>query len=302
MSHSHIRQLVEWNPGIESKVLLLREDGISDPIGGDLEAYRTCAREIEAAIQDILKDFRGGRRLAAGGRGGPAAGVQGGHLGIETMAEKTKEEFQIANDPLWYKDAIIYEFTSGPSTTRTVMASGISEDWPRSSAISRTWASPRSGSCRSTPRLSRTTATTSPTSPTSIRPSARCATSDLPPRGAPPGAPGHHRTGLNHTSDQHPGSSVRGRRAAEAPARLLRVERDSDRYRDARDHLQGLRVLQLGLGPVAKAYYWHRFYSHQPDLNYDNPQVQRPCSGAGLLARDGRRRPAAGRGALPLRA
>ena len=57
MSPSHLRQLVEWNPGIESKILLLREDGISDPIGGDLEAYRTCAHEIEAAIQDILKGF-----------------------------------------------------------------------------------------------------------------------------------------------------------------------------------------------------------------------------------------------------
>ncbi len=57
MSVSHIRQLVEWNPGIEGKILLLREGGISDPIGGDLEGYRACAREIEAAIQDILKGF-----------------------------------------------------------------------------------------------------------------------------------------------------------------------------------------------------------------------------------------------------
>jgi protein-tyrosine-phosphatase len=48
---------VEWNPGIEGKILLLREGGISDPIGGDLDGYRACAREIEAAIQDILKGF-----------------------------------------------------------------------------------------------------------------------------------------------------------------------------------------------------------------------------------------------------
>ena len=31
--------------------------------------------------------------------------------------------------------------------------------------------------------------------------------------------------------------------------------------------------------PAAKAYYWHRFYSHQPDLNFDNPRgASRPCS------------------------
>ena len=53
----------------------------------------------------------------------------------------------------------------------------------------------------------------------------------------------------------------------------------------------------------AKAYYWHRFYSHQPDLNFDNPRVL--AGGAGgdaLLARHGRRRPAAGRRALSGRA
>jgi len=27
------------------------------------------------------------------------------------------------------------------------------------------------------------------------------------------------------------------------------------------------------VGPVAKAYFWHRFYSHQPDLNFENPRV-----------------------------
>jgi tRNA threonylcarbamoyl adenosine modification protein (Sua5/YciO/YrdC/YwlC family) len=57
MSISHIQQLIQWNPGIESKVSLLKEGGIFDPIGGDLEGYRACAREIEEAIQEILKGF-----------------------------------------------------------------------------------------------------------------------------------------------------------------------------------------------------------------------------------------------------
>ncbi len=57
MSESHLRQLIQWNPGIESKIRLLSREGISDPIGGDLETYRACAREIEAAIQEVLEGF-----------------------------------------------------------------------------------------------------------------------------------------------------------------------------------------------------------------------------------------------------
>jgi len=57
MSSSHIHQLVQWNPGIEHKVKLLREGGIADPIGGDRETYRACAREIEAAIAGVLEGF-----------------------------------------------------------------------------------------------------------------------------------------------------------------------------------------------------------------------------------------------------
>ena len=53
----------------------------------------------------------------------------------------------------------------------------------------------------------------------------------------------------------------------------------------------------------AKAYYWHRFFSHQPDLNYDNPAVQHGDAGRhALLARQGPRRLPLRRRALPLRA
>jgi maltose alpha-D-glucosyltransferase/alpha-amylase len=54
--------------------------------------------------------------------------------------------------------------------------------------------------------------------------------------------------------------------------------------------------------PVAEQYFWHRFFHHQPDLNFDNPQWSRRCSSDALLARHGRRRHASRRGALSRRA
>jgi maltose alpha-D-glucosyltransferase/alpha-amylase len=85
---------------------------------------------------------------------------------------------------------------------------------------------------------------------------------------------------LNHTSDQHPWF----RRARVAPPGS--VERDfyvwsdappmsegPDRFREARVIFQDFERSNWAWDPLAKAYYWHRFYSHQPDLNYDNPAV-----------------------------
>jgi L-threonylcarbamoyladenylate synthase len=57
MSSSHIHRLIEWDPEIEGKVRLLTEGGIADPIGGDIAAYRACAREIEGAVGRILDGF-----------------------------------------------------------------------------------------------------------------------------------------------------------------------------------------------------------------------------------------------------
>ena len=54
---------------------------------------------------------------------------------------------------------------------------------------------------------------------------------------------------------------------------------------------------------VANAYFWHRFYAHQPDLNFDNPRVfDEVVAAHALLARPRRRRAAPRRGALPVRA
>jgi len=80
---------------------------------------------------------------------------------------------------------------------------------------------------------------------------------------------------VNHTSDQHPWFQ-RSRRAPRGS-----VERDfyvwsdtPDRYGDARIIFQDFETSNWTWDPVAGAYFFHRFYSHQPDLNYDNPEVQ----------------------------
>ena len=80
---------------------------------------------------------------------------------------------------------------------------------------------------------------------------------------------------LNHTSDQHPWFQ----RSRTAPPgsrwRGFYVWSDTaERYKDARIIFKDFETSNWSWDPVAKAYYWHRFYSHQPDLNYDNPVVQ----------------------------
>jgi maltose alpha-D-glucosyltransferase / alpha-amylase len=80
---------------------------------------------------------------------------------------------------------------------------------------------------------------------------------------------------LNHTSDQHPWF----RRARSSPAgsrwREFYVWSDRpDKYRDARIIFPADEPSNWTWDPVAGAYYWHRFYHHQPDLNFDHPPVR----------------------------
>jgi maltose alpha-D-glucosyltransferase / alpha-amylase len=79
---------------------------------------------------------------------------------------------------------------------------------------------------------------------------------------------------LNHTSDQHPWFQ-RARRAPKGSRwRNFYVWSDTpDRYREARIIFQDFETSNWTWDPVAGEYFWHRFYSHQPDLNYDNPEV-----------------------------
>ncbi|HEX2030458.1 MAG TPA: maltose alpha-D-glucosyltransferase [Actinomycetota bacterium] len=80
---------------------------------------------------------------------------------------------------------------------------------------------------------------------------------------------------LNHTSDQHPWFQRARRAPPGSPEREWYVWSDTtERYREARVIFQDFESSNWAWDPVAGAYYWHRFYSHQPDLNYDNPAVR----------------------------
>ncbi|MHB1005670.1 MAG: maltose alpha-D-glucosyltransferase [Chloroflexota bacterium] len=79
---------------------------------------------------------------------------------------------------------------------------------------------------------------------------------------------------LNHTSDQHPWFQ-RARRAATAPEREFYVwSDDPTRYAGARVIFSDFEDSNWTWDPLAGRYYWHRFFRHQPDLNFDNPTVR----------------------------
>ncbi len=80
---------------------------------------------------------------------------------------------------------------------------------------------------------------------------------------------------LNHTSDQHIWFQRSRRAAPDSRWRNYYVWSDSpERYREARIIFKDFETSNWTWDPAAKAYYWHRFYAHQPDLNYDNPEVR----------------------------
>lgn len=80
---------------------------------------------------------------------------------------------------------------------------------------------------------------------------------------------------INHTSDQHPWFQRARRAASGSSERDFYVWSDTpEKYQEARIIFQDFESSNWTWDPLAKAYYWHRFYYHQPDLNYDNPAVR----------------------------
>ncbi len=78
----------------------------------------------------------------------------------------------------------------------------------------------------------------------------------------------------NHTSDQHPWFQE-SRSSQDNPKRDWYVWSDVDtRYRGTRIIFLDTEMSNWAWDPISKSYYWHRFFSHQPDLNYDNPAVR----------------------------
>jgi maltose alpha-D-glucosyltransferase/alpha-amylase len=79
---------------------------------------------------------------------------------------------------------------------------------------------------------------------------------------------------MNHTSDAHPWFQE-ARSSPDSPKRDWYVWSDTkERYEDARIIFIDTESSNWSWDEQAGAYYWHRFFSHQPDLNYDNPEVQ----------------------------
>jgi len=79
---------------------------------------------------------------------------------------------------------------------------------------------------------------------------------------------------INHTSDQHPWFQAARRAPKGSPERDMYVWSDTDKL------FEGVRIIFTDTeksnwtwDDVAQQYYWHRFFSHQPDLNFDNPRV-----------------------------
>jgi len=81
---------------------------------------------------------------------------------------------------------------------------------------------------------------------------------------------------INHTSDQHPWFQRARRAKPGSRYRDFYVWSDTeDKYRDARIIFKDFETSNWTWDPVAQAYFWHRFYRHQPDLNFENAEVRK---------------------------
>ncbi len=79
---------------------------------------------------------------------------------------------------------------------------------------------------------------------------------------------------INHTSDQHPWFQAARHAPPGSPERAMYVWSDTDKlYEGVRIIFTDTEKSNWTWDPVAQQYYWHRFFSHQPDLNFDNPRV-----------------------------
>ncbi len=188
-----------------------------------------------------------------------------------------QEEPQLENDPLWYKDAIIYEtivrgfFDSNADGVGDFPGLTQKLDYLQDLGVTAIWLLPFYPSPLRDDGYDIADYTgVNPAYGTlrDVRVFVREA----------------HRRGLrvitelvcNHTSDQHPWFQQARKAKPGTIARSFYVWSDTpDSYLDARIIFKDFEHSNWRWDPIAEAYYWHRFYSHQPDLNYDSPQVRK---------------------------
>jgi len=193
------------------------------------------------------------------------------------MAKKPEKDFALADDPLWYKDAIIYELHVRAFCDSD--GDGIGDfrgltqklDYFQNLGVTAIWLLPF---CPSPLRDDGYDTADY----TDIHP----AYGTL--RDFQVFLREAHRRGLrvitelvlNHTSDHHPWFQRARRAKPGSKWRDFYVWSDTpDQYRETRVIFKDFESSNWTWDPVANAYFWHRFYSHQPDLNYDNPDVQK---------------------------
>ncbi|OVE75537.1 maltose alpha-D-glucosyltransferase [bacterium F11] len=194
--------------------------------------------------------------------------------------EKQKNDFNLPDDPLWYKDAIIYQLHikafydhngDGIGDFR-----GLAEkiDYLEKLGVTAVWLLPFYPSPQKDDGYDISDYTTIHPSYGSLQDFTTFLKEA-------------HKRGIrvitelviNHTSDQHPWFQ----RARRAPAGS--IERNFYVWSDTTEKYRGTRIIFKDFEPsnwskdnVANAYYWHRFYSHQPDLNFDSPHVRKEIS------------------------
>jgi maltose alpha-D-glucosyltransferase/alpha-amylase len=207
---------------------------------------------------------------AAGGQPDAAAGP------ADRRASRAASSAVIGDDPLWYKDAVIYEvhvraFRDSNGDGRGDFR-GLTEklDYLRDLGITAIWVLPFYPSPLRDDGYDIADYT-------SVHPDyGTLADVRVFIREA-------HKRGLrvitelvcNHTSDQHPWFQRARRAKPGSPAREFYVWSDTpDRYSDARIIFKDFETSNWTWDPVAGQYFWHRFYSHQPDLNFENPKVK----------------------------
>ncbi len=205
----------------------------------------------------------------------PAAGIGAPAVAAASPAPAALPDATPADDPLWYKDAVIYQlnvkafFDSNNDGVGDFPGVTAKLDYVKSLGVNTVWLMPFY--------------------PSPMRDDGYdiAAYEDVhPPYGTLDDfrtmLAEAHRIGLkvitelviNHTSDQHPWFQAARRAPPGSPEREFYVWSESDKkYDGTRIIFTDTEVSNWTYDPVAKAYFWHRFFSHQPDLNFDNPKV-----------------------------